>query len=46
MSRRMTCLIEEQLVDKEIRNWLTPDFSTTDGDVAVASMTMMGAMRM
>jgi hypothetical protein len=46
MSRRLTCLIEKQLVDKEIRNWLIPDFSTTtDQDVAVASMTMMGAMK-
>jgi hypothetical protein len=46
MNRRLTCLIEEQLVDKEIRNWLIPDFSTTtDQDVAVASMTMMGAMK-
>lgn len=42
MSRRLTCLIEEHLVDKEIRDWLIPDFTrTTDNNVAVASMTML-----
>jgi hypothetical protein len=46
MSRALTCLVEEHLIDKEIRNWLIPDFSTkTDNDVAVASMTMLATFK-
>ncbi|KAJ4359927.1 uncharacterized protein N0V89_000486 [Didymosphaeria variabile] len=46
VARKLTCLIEEQLVNKQIRNWIIPDFSTTtDNDIAVASMTMMATMK-
>jgi hypothetical protein len=45
MSRKLTCLIEEQLVDKEVKNCLIPDFSTTtDQDVAVASMCILESL--
>jgi hypothetical protein len=38
--------MEEKLSDKEIRNWIIPDFSTTtDTDIAIASMAMMATMK-
>ncbi|KAF2624857.1 hypothetical protein BU25DRAFT_460701 [Macroventuria anomochaeta] len=46
MARKFTCLVEEHLVDKETRNWIIPDFTTTtDNDIAVASITMMATMQ-
>jgi hypothetical protein len=46
MSRAPTCLVEEHLIDKMIWTWLIPDFSTTtDNDVAVASMTMLATFK-
>lgn len=42
----MACAIEENLVDKEIRDWIILDFTTTtDNDIAVASSTMMATMQ-
>ncbi|KAF2864887.1 hypothetical protein BDV95DRAFT_532262 [Massariosphaeria phaeospora] len=46
VSRMFSAVVEEHLVDAEFRNWLVPDFSTTtDNDVAVASMVMMATMQ-
>ncbi|KAE9375114.1 hypothetical protein N431DRAFT_530964 [Stipitochalara longipes BDJ] len=43
---KMTCLIEEEVVDKKLRKWIMPDFSTTTGtDSAAASIVMMGTMQ-
>lgn len=46
VARKLTYLIEEHLVDQEMRNWIIPGFSTTtDNDIAVASVTMMATMQ-
>ena len=46
MARDIICLMEQHLVDREIRDWLIPDFTTTTHhDIAVASMTMMATMQ-
>jgi hypothetical protein len=46
MARQFTCLMEEKLVDADIRNWIIPGFTTTtDDDIAVASMAMMATMQ-
>jgi len=43
---KMTCLIEEEVVDKRLRKWVMPDFATTvDTDRAVASVVFMGTMQ-
>ena len=43
---KMTCLMEEQIVDKEFRDWVMPSFSTTrDEDRGVAGIVMMGSMQ-
>jgi Domain of unknown function (DUF4419) len=43
---KMTCLMEEQIVDKKFREWIMPAFTTTkDEDRAVASIVMMGTMQ-
>jgi hypothetical protein len=46
MARCLTYMMEGLLVDKEIRDWVIPDFTTTTHhDIAVASMTMMATMQ-
>jgi len=46
MARSITYMMEQHLVDKEIRDWVIPDFTTTTHhDIAVASMTMMATMQ-
>lgn len=46
MSRAMTNLMEENIVDKNLRDWIIPDFSTTTvTDATVASITMMATMK-
>ncbi|KAF2111184.1 hypothetical protein BDV96DRAFT_582721 [Lophiotrema nucula] len=46
MSRKFTALIQENLVDPSVRDWIIPAFTTTtDNDIAVASMTMMATMK-
>ena len=46
MCRKLTCLVEEHLIDRDIRNWLIPDFTTTtDNDVAVASMLILATFK-
>lgn len=46
MSRAMIEVMEENIVDKDMRNWITPDFSTTTvTDATVASITMMATMK-
>jgi hypothetical protein len=46
MSRKFTRLLHEHLIDKNIKDWLLLDFSTTtDHDVAVASMVMVSTYR-
>lgn len=43
---RMTELIEENVIDPELRTWIMPAFSTTtDSDRVVAAVLMMGAMQ-
>lgn len=43
---QMTKLIEENVVDKGIRSWIMPEFSTTTkSDKVVAAVLMMGAMQ-
>ncbi|KAI9373943.1 hypothetical protein BJX61DRAFT_500959 [Aspergillus egyptiacus] len=42
----MTKLIDESLVDKEFRDWLLPDFTTTTrSDTVVAAVLMMGTLQ-
>ncbi|KAJ5833513.1 hypothetical protein N7474_001824 [Penicillium riverlandense] len=42
----MTRLIEKNVVDPELRNWIMPEFSTTtEVDSVVAAVLMMGAMQ-
>ncbi|PLN82437.1 hypothetical protein BDW42DRAFT_166821 [Aspergillus taichungensis] len=46
MALRMTRLIEKNVVDEELRNWIMPDFSTTTkSDEVVAAILMMGALQ-
>jgi hypothetical protein len=46
VAQTFTGLIEENIVDKGLREWMTPGFSTTtDNDRAVAAFVMMGAMK-
>jgi hypothetical protein len=46
MACKLICVIEEKLIDKNIRNWLIPDFTTTtDNDIVIASMTMMATFK-
>jgi hypothetical protein len=43
---KMTCLMKEEILDKGLREWIMPDFSTTTGrDRAVAGIVMMGTMQ-
>ena len=43
---KMGELIQENILDPELQDWMQPDFSTTtDNDRVVASILMMGAMQ-
>lgn len=43
---KFTKLIEENVVDRELRDWIMPDFSTTtESDSVVAAVLMMGALQ-
>lgn len=45
MALQMTALIDQNVVDKELRSWIMPKFSTTtETDDVVAAILMMGAM--
>ncbi|KAJ5143651.1 uncharacterized protein N7515_002438 [Penicillium bovifimosum] len=42
----MTRLIQQEVIDPELRNWAMPDFSTTTAsDTIVAAVLMMGSMQ-
>jgi len=46
MAKRMTELIEENIIDPSLRTWIIPSFTTTsDTDVVVASVIMMATLR-
>jgi len=46
MAKRMTELIEDNIVDPSLRTWVMPSFTTTnDTDVVVASVIMMATLR-
>lgn len=46
LAMRMTEVIEENILDPELRTWIMPAFSTTtDSDRVVAAISMMGAMQ-
>lgn len=46
MAKRMTQLIEENVVDPSLRTWIIPSFTTTtDTDVVVASVVMMATLQ-
>jgi hypothetical protein len=46
MSGAMTKIMEENIIDKDLRDWIIPDFSTTTvTDATVASITMMATMK-
>ncbi|KAL7911600.1 hypothetical protein GGI35DRAFT_443184 [Trichoderma velutinum] len=46
VAQEFTSVIQNNVVDPELREWMLPDFSTTtDHDKAVAAFGMMGAMQ-
>jgi hypothetical protein len=46
MAEKITLLMEEHMADKDVRDWLLPNFSTTtDDDRAISSMVMMATMK-
>jgi hypothetical protein len=46
MARAMTNLIDENIVDPTLREWILPDFSTTTiTDTTVSSMVMMATLK-
>lgn len=46
LALQMTNLIEENVVDEELRAWIMPDFSTTtQSDNVVAAILMMGTLQ-
>jgi len=46
MAKRMTELIDENIVDPSLRTWIIPSFTTTnDTDVVVASVVMMATLQ-
>ncbi|KAI9372869.1 hypothetical protein BJX61DRAFT_552588 [Aspergillus egyptiacus] len=46
IAERMAGLIDENVVDKDLRDWIMPDFSTTTkSDKAVAAILMMGVLQ-
>jgi len=45
-AKRISVLLERNVVDKGLREWMMPAFTTTtDNDVVVGSILMMGAMK-
>jgi len=46
VAQMFTSLIEENVVDKGLKEWMTPNFSTTtDHDRSVAAFVMMGSVK-
>jgi len=46
LALQMTRLIEENIIDKEFRTWIMPDFSTTTAsDTVMAAILMMGTLQ-
>lgn len=46
MAVRMTKLIEKNVVDEDLRDWIMPSFTTTtESDKVVAAILMMGALQ-
>ena len=46
LARLMTDKIQENVVDKELQQWILPDFTTTAlDDIVTASVIMMGSMQ-
>ena len=46
MARVMTNLLKNKIVDPTLRDWIIPKFTTTtDNDVTVASIVMMGTLQ-
>ncbi|PFH54120.1 hypothetical protein AMATHDRAFT_72655 [Amanita thiersii Skay4041] len=46
MSRRMTALMEQKIVDPKLREWIMPKFSTTtETDTTIYAIIMMCAMK-
>lgn len=46
VARKLTCLIEEYLVNEKTRDCIVPNSTTTtDNDIAVTSMTMMATLQ-
>ncbi|KAI9719224.1 MAG: hypothetical protein M1812_003554 [Candelaria pacifica] len=46
MSNQMGILLEENIIDPQLRNWLIPDFSTTtENDKVVSSIIMMATLK-
>lgn len=46
LSVQMTDLIQEKVVDPELRSWIMPEFTTTTKtDEAIAAILMMGALK-
>ncbi|KAI0454622.1 hypothetical protein F5B21DRAFT_474478 [Xylaria acuta] len=46
VSQEFVSIIQDNVVDAELRQWMMPDFSTTTShDKAVAAFSMMGAMQ-
>ena len=45
-AQAMAVLIQEDVVDPELKDWILPDFSTTtDNDKSVAAIVMMGTLQ-
>jgi hypothetical protein len=45
-ARRFSDLIQQNVVDPDLKGWILPSFSTTtDEDVSVAALVMMGSMK-
>ncbi|KAK3695834.1 hypothetical protein B0T22DRAFT_373112 [Podospora appendiculata] len=45
-AKQMTHLLQENVLDPDLRAWIMPDFSTTtDNDLVVASILMMGSLQ-
>ena len=46
MARQMTTLIDENIVDPTLREWILPNFSTTTvNDIIVSSIVMMATLK-
>lgn len=45
-AKEMSHLLQQNVVDPDLRNWVMPAFSTTTNhDTVIASILMMGAMQ-